>query len=162
VGVMLLVFTAFISMINFFLEQGVGNWTGLNEYVVQSTGGRFDGFTLEYILGLIFAPVAWLLGVPAQDTMVVGQLLGMKTAINEFYAYAQMPAIKNTLQFKSVIIATYALCGFANFASIGIQIGGISAIAPGQRKNLTELGLKAMIGGTIAAFLTAIIAGVLV
>ena len=86
----------------------------------------------------------------------------MKTAINEFYAYAQMPALEPLLQQKSIIIATYALCGFANFASIGIQIGGISAIAPGQRKNLTELGFLAMIGGTIAAFLTACIAGMLV
>ncbi len=159
VGVMLLVFTAFISMINFFLESGLGEWTGLNDYVVASTNGRFTGFTLEYILGLVFAPVAWLLGVPAQDTMVVGQLLGMKTAINEFYAYAQLPGLKETMMPKSILISTYALCGFANFASIGIQIGGISAIAPGQRKNLTELGFKAMIGGTVAAFLTAIIAG---
>ncbi len=159
VGVMLLVFTAFISMINFFLAEGLGNWTGLNDYVVSSTNGRFTGFTLEYILGLVFAPVAWLLGVPAQDTMLVGQLLGMKTAINEFYAYAQLPGLKETMMPKSILISTYALCGFANFASIGIQIGGISAIAPGQRKNLTELGFKAMIGGTIAAFLTAIIAG---
>jgi CNT family concentrative nucleoside transporter len=161
VGVMLLVFTAFISMFNFFLEQGIGNWTGLNDYVKNSTSERFSGFTLEYILGLVFAPIAWLLGTPAQDAMLVGQLLGMKTAINEFYAYAQMPALKGMMQQKSIIITTYALCGFANFASIGIQIGGISAIAPGQRKNLTELGLKAMIGGTIAAFLTAIIAGML-
>ncbi len=162
VGVMLLVFTAFIAMINFVLKDGIGNWTGLNSTITEATDGRFHGFTLEYILGLMFAPVAWLLGVPSQDTMLVGQLLGMKTAINEFYAYAQMPDIEHLLQKKSILITTYALCGFANFASIGIQIGGISAIAPGQRKNLTELSLKAMIGGTIAAFLTAIIAGILV
>jgi concentrative nucleoside transporter, CNT family len=162
VGVMLLVFTAFIAMINFVLKDGIGNWTGLNDTIAAATDGRFDGFTLEYILGLMFAPVAWLLGVPSQDTMLVGQLLGMKTAINEFYAYAQMPDIEPLLQKKSILITTYALCGFANFASIGIQIGGISAIAPGQRKNLTELSLKAMIGGTVAAFLTAIIAGILV
>jgi CNT family concentrative nucleoside transporter len=162
VGIMLLVFTAFISMLNFILKEGIGTWTGLNDYVVEATSGRFQGFTLEYILGLIFAPIAWLLGVPSQDILVVGQLLGMKTAINEFYAYAQMPAVEASLQLKSVIIVTYALCGFANFASIGIQIGGISAIAPGQRRNLTELGFKAMIGGTVAAFMTAVIAGVLV
>jgi concentrative nucleoside transporter, CNT family len=162
VGVMLLVFTAFIAMINFVLKDGIGDWTGLNDTIAAATDGRFDGFTLEYILGLLFAPVAWLLGVPSQDTMLVGQLLGMKTAINEFYAYAQMPDIEPLLQKKSILITTYALCGFANFASIGIQIGGISAIAPGQRKNLTELSLKAMIGGTVAAFLTAIIAGILV
>jgi CNT family concentrative nucleoside transporter len=129
---------------------------------VQSTNGRFAGFTLEYILGLIFAPVAWVIGIPSQDTMMVGQLLGMRTAINEFYAYAQMPAIENLMLPRSVLISTYALCGFANFASIGIQIGGISALAPTQRKNLTELGLLAMVGGTIACFLTACIAGMLV
>ncbi len=159
VGIMLLVFTALIAMANFLLSDGIGEWTGLNEFVRNSTDGRFTGFTIEYILGIIFAPVAWILGVPAQDTMIVGQLLGMKTAINEFYAYAQMPALEGLMQQKSIIITTYALCGFANFASIGIQIGGISAIAPGQRKNLTELGLLAMVGGTIAAFFTACIAG---
>jgi CNT family concentrative nucleoside transporter len=161
VGVMLLVFTAFIAMINFGMEEGIGSWTGLNEYVASSTNGRFQGFKLEYILGLIFSPVAWLLGVPAADTVAVGQLLGMKTAINEFYAYSQMPSLVGGLQTKSLIIATYALCGFANFASIGIQIGGISALAPNQRKTLTELGFKAMIGGTVACFSTAIIAGML-
>lgn len=162
VGIMLLVFTAFIAMFNYFLKEGIGQWTGLNDYVVQSTNGRFAGFTLEYILGLIFAPVAWVIGIPSQDTMMVGQLLGMRTAINEFYAYAQMPAIENLMLPRSVLISTYALCGFANFASIGIQIGGISALAPTQRKNLTELGLLAMVGGTIACFLTACIAGMLV
>jgi len=161
VGVMLLVFTAFIAMVNFVLKDGIGNWTGLNGTIMTATDSRFSGFTLEYILGLVFAPVAWLLGVPWQDSMLVGQLLGMKTAINEFYAYAQMPVIEPLLQTKSIFIATYALCGFANFASIGIQIGGISAIAPSQRKNLTELGFKAMIGGTIASFLTAVIVGIL-
>ncbi|MEZ4955832.1 MAG: nucleoside transporter C-terminal domain-containing protein [Saprospiraceae bacterium] len=162
VGIMLLVFTAFIAMINFVLTEWIGSWTGLNDFVVASTDGRFSGFNFEFILGKIFSPIAWLLGVSWEDSDLIGQLLGMKTAINEFYAYAQLPGIKGLLQEKSLIIVTYALCGFANFASIGIQIGGISAIAPGQRKNLTSLALKAMIGGTIAAFLTAIIAGVLV
>ncbi len=162
VGVMLLVFTALIALLNFILTNWIGSWTGLNEYVVASTDGRFSGFNFEYILGKLFSPIAWLLGVPWQDSDLVGQLLGMKTAINEFYAYAQLPGLKDMMQEKSLIIVTYALCGFANFASIGIQIGGISAIAPGQRKNLTSLALKAMIGGTIAAFLTAIIAGVMI
>lgn len=162
VGIMLLVFTAFIAMLNFVLTEWIGSWTGLNDFVVASTDGRFSGFNFEFILGKIFSPIAWLLGVSWEDSDLIGQLLGMKTAINEFYAYAQLPGIKGLLQEKSLIIVTYALCGFANFASIGIQIGGISAIAPGQRKNLTSLALKAMIGGTIAAFLTAIIAGVLV
>lgn len=162
VGVMLLVFTAFISMINYGLEEGFGNWFGWNDAIAQNTAGRFSGFTIEYILGIVFAPVAWLLGVPWEDCTLVGQLLGMKTAINEFYAYAQIPGVESMMQKKSVLIATYALCGFANFASIGIQIGGISALAPGQRQNLTELSFKAMIGGTIAAFFTAILASLLV
>ena len=162
VGVMLLVFTAFIAMLNYVLTDWIGSWTGLNEYVIATTDGRFSGFNFEFILGKLFSPIAWLLGVSWKDSDLVGQLLGMKTAINEFYAYAQLPSIKNLLEEKSLIIVTYALCGFANFASIGIQIGGISAIAPGQRKNLTSLALKAMIGGTIAAFLTAIIAGILI
>lgn len=162
VGIMLLVFTAFIAMINHILLNWIGSWTGLNDYVVQSTQGLFKGFNFEYILGKLFSPVAWLLGVSWEDSALVGQLLGMKTAINEFYAYAQLPGLKSMMSERSLIITTYALCGFANFASIGIQIGGISAIAPGQRKTLTELAFKAMIGGTIAAFLTAIIAGILV
>lgn len=92
---------------------------------------------------------------------MVGQLLGLKTTLNEFFAYAALEGMQDGMAEKSVIIATYALCGFANFASIGIQIGGISAIAPGQRKNLTELGVPSLIGGTVACFLTAIIAGVM-
>ncbi len=158
VGIMLLVFTALIALINSLLV-GVGDLAHVNPLIVDSTGGRFSGLTLEYILGLVFAPVAWVMGVSAQDSMLVGELLGMKTVINEFYAYAKMPELKGLMEPKSVIITTYALCGFANFASIGIQIGGISALAPTQRKNLTELGFKAMIGGTIASFLTACIAG---
>ncbi|MCF8247830.1 MAG: Na+ dependent nucleoside transporter [Saprospiraceae bacterium] len=158
VGIMLLVFTALIAMVNSMLI-GIGGFTHLNPLITEATDGRFSSLSLEYLLGLIFAPVAWIMGVTTQDSMLVGQLLGMKTAINEFYAFAKMPELKGMMSPKSVIITTYALCGFANFASIGIQIGGISALAPMQRKNLTELGMKAMIGGTIASFLTACIAG---
>lgn len=162
VGVMLLVFTAMVALLNGILAGWIGSWTGLNEFVETSTDGRFQTFSLEYILGLLFSPIAWLLGVSWEDSMVVGQLLGLKTSINEFYAYAQLKDVKELISERSLIITTYALCGFANFASIGIQIGGIGALAPGQRKNLTELALKAMIGGTVAAFLTAIIAGIVV
>ena len=158
---MLLVFTAFIAMINFILGDWFGNMTGLNT-LVSDNFPNFKQFNLEFILGIVFAPIAWLLGADWADSMVVGQLLGVKTTINEFFAYAQLQGIKDTLSDKSLLIATYALCGFANFASIGIQIGGIGAIAPGQRKNLTELGIKALIGGTIASFLTAAIAGILI
>jgi len=113
---------------------------------------------------MLFSPIAWILGTPAADVLTVGQLLGQKTVLNEFIAYKELNDIRTAnipIDPKSVLIATYALCGFSNFASIGIQIGGISAIAPGQRKNLTELGIKALIGGTIACFLTAVIAGML-
>lgn len=162
VGAMLLVFTALIFMANSILLTTIGSWTNLNEYVVNSTGGRFEGFTFTYILGLVFAPFAWILGTPSTDILVVGQLLGEKTVLNEFYAYTDLGKVKDSgilTNQKSIIIATYALCGFSNFASIGIQIGGISVLAPGQRKNLTELGVMALIGGTIACFLTAAIAG---
>jgi len=177
VGAMLLVFTAFVYMLNEIFMWGtdgvnavastiggdaVGDW---NENIKAATSGRFQGFTFTYLLGLIFAPIAWLLGTPAADITLVGQLLGQKTVINEFVAYAELNTLREngiSLQPKSLIIATYALCGFANLASIGIQIGGIGAIASGQRKVLTEFGIKALIGGTIACFLTAAIAGMIV
>ena len=165
VGVMLLVFTALVNMANEILMSTIGDWTGLNEYVARSTGERFEGFSFTYLLGLLFAPFAWILGTPTQDIMLVGQLLGQKTVINEFIAYADLNTMRQagnlTLDPKSIIIATYALCGFSNFASIGIQIGGIGALAPGQRKALTELGIMALIGGTFASFLTAAIAGMM-
>lgn len=162
VGAMLLVFTAFVAMVNYLLKDMLGDWTGLNAWVVQFTDNRFDGFNVQFILGIIFAPIAWLLGVASKDVLMVGQLLGLKTTLNEFFAYAELEGLKNSMDLKSVIITTYALCGFSNFASIGIQIGGIGAIAPGQRQTLTEFGIKALIGGTIACFLTAAIAGMFI
>lgn len=164
VGAMLLVFTALIYMANQVLLHTVGDWTGLNAIVIEQTAGKYEGLSFTYLLGLIFAPFAWLLGTPSSDILMIGQLLGQKTVINEFVAYAELNALREAgvgLHPKSLIIATYALCGFSNFASIGIQIGGISAIAPGQRKNLTRFGMKALIGGTIACFTTAAIAGVI-
>jgi concentrative nucleoside transporter, CNT family len=164
VGAMLLVFTALVYMLNDFIFQFPGKWLGVNEYIKETTSGRFEGLTFTYILGLIFAPIAWLLGTPTQDIVIVGQLLGQKTVINEFVAYSDLGLLREkgiVLDPKSLIIVTYALCGFSNFASIGIQIGGISALAPNKRQELTELGFKAMVGGTIACFMTAIIASVL-
>ena len=165
VGVMLLVFTALVALANQILIKFVGSWTGLNEFVVTSTDGRFKGFDFTYLLGVIFSPIAWLIGTPSQDILTIGQLLGQKTVINEFIAYKELNDMRLAenvmLHPKSILIATYALCGFSNFASIGIQIGGVSAIAPSQRKNLTELGIKALIGGTVACLLTAVIAGVM-
>lgn len=165
VGVMLLVFTALVAMVNGFLSDLVGVNTGLNDWVTKTTDGTYNSFNLQYLFGLFFAPVAWILGVPSEDIMLAGQLLGEKTIINEFFAYTTMSQLKASgmiVNYKSVIITTYALCGFANFASIGIQIGGIGALAPSQRKTLSELGVRSLIGGTIACFMTAAIAGMLV
>jgi len=165
VGAMLLVFTALIFMANELLKNYPGEWLGFNERIRQSTDGRFEGLTFTYLLGLLFAPIAWLLGTPGQDVLLVGQLLGTKTVVNEFVAYADLQKIRSAGVLhhpKSVLIATYALCGFSNFASVGIQIGGIGAIAPGQRRTLTELGLLALVGGTVACFLTAAVAGMLI
>jgi concentrative nucleoside transporter, CNT family len=163
VGVMLLVFTALMEMLNAAVSGLIGGPTGLDQIVMDATDGRFT-FNLQFLLGLVFAPIAWLLGVPMEDMVLIGQLLGEKTIINEFVAYGYMGEAKEAgrlLNEKSIIIATYALCGFANLASIGIQIGGIGALAPNQRKNLSELGILALIGGTLAAFLTAVMAGVI-
>jgi len=163
VGAMLLVFTALIFLLNNLLLGTIGSWTGLNEQIAEATNQRFEGLTLTYLLGLLFAPFAWLLGTVGEDILVVGQLLGQKTVINESFAYAELQTLRDNgieLNEKSLLIATYALCGFSNFASIGIQIGGIGAIAPGQRQTLTQLGIKALIGGTIACFMTAAIAGI--
>jgi CNT family concentrative nucleoside transporter len=163
VGAMLLAFMAFIYLANS-LFFALGDLTNLNQLINIKTSGTYEGFTLQYVFGILFSPIAWLLGVPGQDIISVGQMLGEKTILNEFFAYVTLTDMKNagSISPKSIIIGTYALCGFANFASIGIQIGGIGAIAPGQRKNLSQLGLRALVGGTIACFLTAIIAGMLV
>ena len=164
VGAMLLVFLSLIAMLNGMLGW-LGDVSNLNEVIASKTNGRFEGLNLEYVLGLLFAPIAWILGVAAEDTMLIGQMLGKKTVLNEVLGYVDLQTVMNdpeiTLNPKSVIIATYALCGFSNFSSIGIQIGGISALAPSQRKTLTELGIKALIGGTIACFMTGAVAGML-
>ena len=162
VAAMLLAYTALIFFVNAILLK-VGVLTNINPWIEQHT--NFDSLSLELILGTVCAPIAWILGVPMEDIMTIGQLLGEKTVLNEFFAYLSLAEMVEGGQLtnpKSIIIATYALCGFANFASVGIQIGGIGSLAPGQRKNLTELGIRALIGGTIAAFLTAAIAGMII
>jgi len=149
VGAMLLAFVALISMLNAILGWLVGF-------------GGVEGVTLEVILGWLMAPLAWVMGVPWADARVVGSLMGVKTVLNEFFAYLQLGAIlggEHNLDPRSVIIATYALAGFANFSSIAIQLGGIGGIAPSRRDDLARIGLRAMIGGSIAAFMTATIAG---
>jgi CNT family concentrative nucleoside transporter len=162
VGAMLLVFLSLIAMINgvFF---GIGDGLGLNKWVIENT--PYENFSIELILGYFFSPLMWLIGVETMDVALMGQLLGLKLVASEFVGYIELAALKdinNTLHFgyqKSVLMASYLLCGFANFASIGIQVGGIGVIAPMQRKNLSELGLKAMIGGTIVSLMSATIAG---
>lgn len=179
VGAMLLVFLAFIAMINGILGfvasfDGITiaalnlDWrfTSLNEVIANNT--QYDGLSLEFILGYMFAPLMWLIGVAEEDIALMGQLLGIKLAASEFVGYIQLAELKNVaslthLKFeKSIIMATYMLCGFANFASIGIQIGGIGSLAPGQRKTLSEFGIRALIGGTIASLLSATIAGMII
>lgn len=159
----LLAFTALVALFNAFLAKGVGEWTHLNGLVASATGGAYTGLTLQFVLGLVFAPVAWLVGVPVHDLLAVGQLLGERTVLNEFFAYNTMRNLRaaGTLTDpRSTIIATYALCGFANLVSMGIQIGGIGALVPGQRTTLASLAFKAMVGGTIACLFTACIAAV--
>ncbi len=164
VGAMLLVFVAFITMINGILGW-VGDMTTLNEWIAANSS--YQAFSLESILGTIFAPLMWLTGVQSEDIMQMGQLLGIKLAASEFVGYIQLAELKNIANAthftynKSVIMATYMLCGFANFASIGIQIGGIGSLAPGQRKTLSEFGMRAVLGGSIASLLSATIAGMI-
>ena len=164
VGAMLLVFTALMAMLNYICQDWIGDWFGLNEIIVAKTNGAYSGFTMQYILGQLFSPLAWLIGVRGADVSMVGQLLGEKTVLNEFFAYVSLGDMKSSGKLtdsKSIIIATYALCGFANFASIGIQIGGIGAIAPKRRELVSSLGIKALIAGTIACLMTGAIAGML-
>jgi len=161
VGAMLLVFFAFIAMVNFGFVK-LGDVTGLNAMVAEATSGQYDALSLEFLLGYIFAPLMWLLGVATQDIALVGQLLGEKIIASEFIGYTSLAELKNAGAFtseKTVIMVTYMLCGFANFASIGIQIGGIGSLAPSQRKTLSEFGMRALLGGTIASLFSATIVG---
>lgn len=161
VGAMLLVFFAFIAMINFILLK-VGAYTDLNQMISNLTNGQYSELSLEFILGYIFAPLMWAIGVNGQDITLVGQLLGEKLIASEFVGYTSLASMKEAGVFeyqKSIIMATYMLCGFANFASIGIQIGGIGGLAPNKRWFLSKYGFKALIGGTLASLLSATIIG---
>ncbi len=165
IGGMLIVFTALVAFFNYILGDWIGGPTGLNTWIAGVTGGAYKTFSLEFILGLLYAPIAWLIGIDRGDLMVSGQLLGTRTVLNEFVSYLQLGEIKaaGTLQNpRTLVILTYALCGFANIVSIGIQVGGIGALAPEQRGNLAKLGVKALIGGSIACFLTACVAAMMI
>ena len=164
VGAMLLVFVAFIAMINGILGW-VGDVSTVNAWIAENSS--YEQLSLEAILGVIFAPLMWLIGVNGSDIFLMGQLLGIKLAASEFIGYIQLAELKeisSATHFgfnKSVIMATYMLCGFANFASIGIQIGGIGSLAPGQRTTLSEFGMRAVLGGTLASLLSATMAGMI-
>ncbi len=173
VGGMLLAFIAVIALCNYGFDL-IGqklidplfylfsdSWSSVNDYIKTSTNGQFDKLSLEYLLGQLFRLAAFVMGVEWRDCLAVGSLLGQKTVINEFVAYQQLAEMKNVgvLQSKSILISTFALCGFSNFSSIAIQIGGIGGMAPSQQTNLSRLGLKALLGASLACMLSATVAG---
>jgi len=165
VGAMLLVFIAFIALLNDIMWL-IGELFNFNGLISESTS--FNQFSIEFVLGYLFAPMMWLIGVTYQECAIMGQLLGVKIVSNEFVAFIQLADLKNInnsielLSKKSITMATFMLCGFANLTSIGIQIGGIGVLAPAQRKNLSEMGFKAMIAGTIVSLISACFAGALI
>ena len=165
IAAMLLVFLAFIAMANYMLN-GIGYITNINGLIESNT--IYDKLSLEFLLGYLFSPLMWLIGVAKEDITMMGQLLGIKLAASEFIGYIQLSTLKDASSIihlnyeKSIIMATYMLCGFANFASIGIQIGGIGALEPKQRENLSKFGFLAVIGGTLASLLSATIAGMII
>jgi CNT family concentrative nucleoside transporter len=176
VGAMLIAFTALVTMVNavlgwlgtpgtLLLGETHFSYPGLNAWVSSVTGGAFPGLSLEFLFGVLYAPVAWLIGIDHGHLLQSGALLGTRTVLNEFIAFQQLGTLKASGAFsdpRAAIILTYAMCGFANIVSIGIQIGGIGALAPEQRTNLAQLGIRAMIGGTVACYLSACVASILV
>jgi CNT family concentrative nucleoside transporter len=164
VGAMLLVFTALVAFVNFILERGIGAPTGLNVLVAQWTNGTYEGFSLEFILGILFAPVAWLMGISSDAVLQSGEFLGLRTVLNEFVSFVRLGEMKAEGLYndpRNLMILTYALTGFANFVSIGVQIGGIGAMAPSQRPTLAQLGWRALLGANLACFMTGAVAGIL-
>ncbi|MGL1889161.1 MAG: NupC/NupG family nucleoside CNT transporter [Reichenbachiella sp.] len=163
IGAMLLVFFAFLAMFNFVLYE-LGQFGGINTEIAQFSHGNYTALSLEFLFGYLFAPLMWLIGVATEDITLVGRLLGEKLIASEFVGYESLATLKNEGVFssnKSIIMATYMLCGFANFASVGIQIGGIGSLAPKQKVVLSELGIKALIGGTLASLLSATVVGMI-
>ncbi len=154
VGAMLLAFIALIAMLNFIIS-------GVLTDVLGITTASGEPITLELILGYALSPIAWIIGVPWGDAVNVGSLIGQKVVLNEFIAYLNLSQVVDVLSDKAVLISTYALCGFANFSSIAIQIGGIGGIAPRRRSDIAKYGLLAVLGGSLSTFMTATIAGVI-
>jgi len=165
---MLIAFISLIYLVNDILQVQIGEWnfgnqSSLNHVIQSSTSGQFDGLSLQYIFGQLFRPLAWLIGVEWKDTLLVGSLLGEKTVINEFIAYKSLSQIEpGVLAEKSRVIATFALCSFSNFSSIAIQVGGLGSLEPSKRPMISQLGLRAVLAGTLACLLSASIAGTLV
>ncbi|OQY05944.1 MAG: Na+ dependent nucleoside transporter [Bacteroidetes bacterium 4572_117] len=163
VAAMLLVFISFIALFNFVFIK-IGNWTSLNAVISNFTDGQYNELSLQFILGYTFAPLMWLIGVSGEDITLVGRVLGEKLILTEFIGYVSLGDLKSAGAFaeqKSIIMATYMLCGFANFASIGIQIGGIGSLAPGKRVLLSQFGLRALLAGTLASLMSATIVGMI-
>ncbi len=161
----LLVFTALVALVNFVLGNWIGAVGGLNERIAAATGGLYGGLSLQFLFGVLFVPFSWLIGVAPGDLMAVGQLLGERMALNEFFAYGTLAEMKTAGVIRdprSIIIATYALCGFANILSMGIQVGGIGVLVPERRTALAALSFKSMLAGTLACLMTATIAAFLV
>ena len=164
IAAMLLVFISLVALANYVTDNLIGHYTGLNDWIKASTGGKSEGLTFQYILGIITAPFMWLIGVPTPDITVVGSLLGQKTILNEFVAYAQMEQWKDAGIFmtqKGIIMSTYILCGFANVSSIGILLGGLGVLAPQKRGMISKMGVRAMIGGALVSILSATIIGMI-
>ncbi len=163
IGSMLLVFLAFIAMFNYFFLQ-IGDWTGLNDWVAGISKGRYDHLSMQFILGYLMSPLMWLIGIDSQDITLAGTLLGEKIIMTEFIGYIRLAEFKTAGLFhdpRSVIMSTYILCGFANFASIGMLVGAISSLAPGKKAMAARLGMRAFLAGTLASLLSATIVGVI-
>jgi len=163
VAAMLLTFIAFLAFFNYLLGK-FGQITSLNEIIADATNGSYSRLSLQFLLGYLFAPVMWLIGVCKEDVSLLGRLLGEKLILTEFIGYislAEMKAAGVFTQTKSIVMATYMLAGFANFASIGIQIGGIGSLAPNQRVQLSKFGLRALLAGTLASLMSATIIGMI-
>lgn len=164
IAALLLVFIALVALVNYLLEGILGRYTGLNEWVVSVTGGKAQGLTFQFILGVILAPFMWLIGIPTPDVMLVGSLLGQKTILNEFVAYFQLQEWKDAGMFmyqKSIWMSTYILCGFANISSVGILLGGMGVLAPEKKEMITRFGFPAMIAGALVSVLSATIIGMI-